>query len=217
MIRVLLCDDQIVVTEGLRKIISTDPEINVVGAVQDGAALLEKIPSLRPDLVLIDLKMPIMNGIIATKKIRHQFPAIHVLVLTTYDDDEWIFDALRAGAEGYLLKDLSPDQLIAAIKGTAKGKAYTDPKITKKIIDKAAASPPSRDQSDQFNLNEREMEVLQLIAQGFSNADIAERLFLSDGTVRNYTRGIFSKLGVSARTQAAVTAIKYGLISLNDI
>ena len=217
MIRVLLCDDQIVVTEGLRKILSTDAEIDVVGAAQDGSELLEIISELNPDLVLIDLKMPVMSGILATRKIRQDHPDIHVLVLTTYDDDEWIFDALRAGAEGYLLKDLPPDQLISAIKGTVKGKSYTDPKITGKIIEKAASLPPVRGQKDQFKLSDREMEVLRLIAQGFSNGDIAERLFLSEGTVRNYTRGIFSKLGVSARTQAAITAIKFGLIKIDDL
>lgn len=217
MIRVLLCDDQIVVTEGLRKILSTDPEILVLGAAQDGAELLEMIPKLPPDLILIDLKMPVMNGILATRKIRKKFPDIHVLVLTTYDDDEWVFDALRAGAGGYLLKDLPPDQLIAAIKGTVKGKSYIDPKITGKVIEKTASLPKSTKDKKHYGLTDREMEVLKYIAQGFSNADIAERLFLSEGTVSNYTRGIFKKMGVSARTQAAVTAIKFGLIDISEI
>lgn len=217
MIRVFLCDDQIVVTEGLRKILSTDPEIKVLGAAHDGAELLELIKKDTPDLVLVDLKMPVMNGILTTRKLRIDYPDIHVLVLTTYDDDEWIFDALRAGAEGYLLKDLPPEQLIAAIKGTAKGKSYIDPKITSKVINKAASVPKSQKSSDHFDLSKREMEVLKLIAQGFSNADIAERLFLSEGTVRNYTRSIFSKLGVSTRTQAAVATIKLGLVDLSDI
>ncbi|MCD6356709.1 MAG: response regulator transcription factor [Anaerolineaceae bacterium] len=217
MIRVLLCDDQIVVTEGLRKILSTDPEIEVLGAAQNGAELLEMVPKLHPALVLIDLKMSVMNGVLATRKIRKNFPNIHVLVLTTYDDDEWVFDALRAGAEGYLLKDLPPDQLIDAIKGTVKGKSYIDPKVTGKVIKKAASLPRMAKDKNDYDLTERQMEVLKLIAQGFSNADIAERLFLSEGTVSNYTRGIFNKMGVSARTQAAVAAIKYGLIDISEI
>ncbi len=217
MIRLLLCDDQYIVTEGLRKILSTDPEIEVLGSAQDGEKLLELIPKFRPDLVLIDLKMPVLNGILATKRIRKDYPNIHILVLTTYDDDEWIFDALRAGAEGYLLKDLPPDQLIAAIKGTMKGKSYIDPKITAKVIGKAAAFPQLTGDKDQFNLNAREMEILKLIAQGCSNSVIADKLFLSAGTVRNYTREIFNKLGVSTRTQAAITAIKFGLIDSSDL
>ena len=217
MIRVLLCDDQIVVTEGLRKILSTDPQIEVLGAAQDGEELLTMIPAAIPDLVLIDLKMPVLNGILTTRRIRKEYPQIRVLVLTTYDDDEWIFDALRAGAEGYLLKDLPPEQLIEAIKGTVSGKAYIDPKITSKLIEKSTSLPEVLKNGNRFDLSEREMEVLKYIARGFSNADIAERLFLSEGTVRNYTHGIYSKLGVSARTQAAVTAIKFGLIDLKEL
>jgi DNA-binding NarL/FixJ family response regulator len=217
MIRVSLCDDQIIVTEGLNKILSTDPEIEVISIAHDGQELLDLIKDDQPDVILIDLKMPVMNGILATRKLRRDYPDIHVLVLTTYDEDEWIFDALRAGAEGYLLKDLPPEQLITAIKGTAKGMSYIDPKITGKIIDKASQVPEVHESSGDFDLNDREMEVLRLIAQGYSNADIAERLFLSEGTVRNYTRGIFSKLGVTTRTQAAITAIKFGFVDLTNL
>jgi DNA-binding NarL/FixJ family response regulator len=217
MNRIFLCDDQIVVTEGLNKILSTDPEIEICGVAHDGADLLEKLPAARADLVLIDLKMPVMNGILATRQIRMKFPTVHVLVLTTYDDDEWIFDALRAGAEGYLLKDLPPEQLIGAIKGTIEGKSYIDPKVTARVIEKASSIPQTSKSLRNFDLSEREMEILKLIAQGFSNAEIGDRLFLTEGTVRNYTRGIFAKLGVSARTQAAVTAIKFGLVAISEI
>jgi NarL family two-component system response regulator LiaR len=216
-VRIVLCDDQFVVIEGLRKILSSDPEIRVVGYASDGAELIKLLPELKPDLVLIDLKMPVMNGIIATRTIRRDFPGTHVLVLTTYDDDEWVFDALRAGAEGYLLKDTPPASLITAIKGTIEGKAYVDPKVTGKVINQAKSSAGSASSQTDFNLTEREREILQLIAQGFSNADIAERLFLSEGTIRNYTKSLFQKLGVSARTQAAVVAIKHGLVKISDI
>ncbi len=217
MIKIVLCDDQYVVVEGLRKILGTDPEIEVIGSASDGAELIKLLPSLMPDLILIDLKMPVMNGILATRAIRKEFPAIHVLVLSTYDDDEWVFDALRAGAEGYLLKDTPPAQLITAIKGTVEGKAYIDPKITGKVIERANTSNQTEEVSEVYNLTEREKEILGLIAQGLSNADIAEQLFLSEGTIRNYTKNLFQKLGVTARTQAAVVALKNGLVKINDI
>lgn len=217
MFKIVLCDDQFVVIEGLKKILSTDAEIEVVGYATDGAALIELLPELKPDLVLIDLKMPVMNGIIATRTIRKKFPDIHVLALSTYDDDEWVFDALRAGAEGYLLKDTPPEQLITAIKGTIEGKAYIDPKVTEKVINQAKSATDLASTEQDFNLTEREMEILKLIAQGFSNADIAERLFLSEGTIRNYTKSLFRKLRVSARTQAAVVAIKHGLVKISEI
>ena len=117
MIKVILCDDQLIVIEGLRKIIESDPEIKVIGAASNGEELIELLVNSKPDLILTDLKMPVMNGILATRKIRREFPNIHVLALTTYDDDEWVFDALQAGAEGYLLKDLPPDQLIQGHQG----------------------------------------------------------------------------------------------------
>jgi DNA-binding NarL/FixJ family response regulator len=213
----MLCDDQMVVIEGLKKILGTDPQIDVIGFAQDGSELLNLIPELKPDLVLIDLKMPVMNGIIATRMIHNSLPNVHTLVLTTYDDDEWVFDALRAGAEGYLLKDTPPDQLILAIKGTIEGKSYIDPKVTGKVIDQAKSSANLLNKETDFNLTERERDILKLITQGFSNADIAERLYLSEGTIRNYTKSLFRKLGVSARTQAAVIAIKHGLVKINEV
>ncbi|BBB47952.1 response regulator [Pelolinea submarina] len=217
MIKVILCDDQLIVIEGLRKIIESDPEIKVIGYANNGAELIELLANLDPDLILLDLKMPVMNGIIATRNIRRDFPNIHVLALTTYDDDEWVFDALQAGAEGYLLKDLPPDQLIQAIKGTMKGNAYIDPKVTKKVIKQARSTTDYIESPRDFDLTEREREILVLIAHGLSNADVAEQLFLSEGTIRNYTKSIFKKLEVTTRTQAAVLAIKYGLVKLDQI
>ncbi len=134
MIRVLICDDQAIVCEGLSKILSSDPEIEVVGIAQDGSEALSKVSQTQPDLVLMDLKMPVVNGILATRNIHEQFPAIAVLVLTTYDDDEWVFDALHSGAAGYLLKDTPPRNLIESIKGTLAGKAFLDPAVAGKIL-----------------------------------------------------------------------------------
>lgn len=213
----MLCDDQFVVIEGLRKILGSDPDIQIVGYASDGAELMELLPELNPDLVLIDLKMPVMNGIIATRNIRKDFPDMHIVALTTYDDDEWVFDALRAGAEGYLLKDTPPTELINAIKGTMEGKSYIDPKVTGKIIDQAKISANLPESERDYDLTDREKDILRLIAQGFSNTDIADRLYLSEGTIRNYTKSLFQKLGVSARTQAAVVAIKHGIVKFNEI
>lgn len=212
MIRVLICDDQQIVCEGLSKILGSDPAIRVVGVAHDGAEAVSLIPTARPDLVLMDLKMPVMNGIIATRQIREKHPQVHVLVLTTYDDDEWLFDALRSGAAGYLLKDTPPAGLIAAIQGTVEGKTYLDPNVAGKLINDYTTRPAARPQPSNFQFSERERAVLNLLAQGLSNVDIARQLYLTEGTVRNYTSDIFKKLGVADRTQAAIAAIRYGLV-----
>ena len=215
MIKVVICDDQLIVCEGLTRILGSDPEINVLGAAHDGAEALELVEKARPDVVLMDLKMPLMNGIVATRLIRAQYPAIFVLVLTTYDDDEWLFDAIRSGAAGYLLKDTPPVDLIASIKGTVLGKTYLDPNIAGKLLGGYTSSlPTSKKPPADFQFSEREYEVLKLLAQGLTNLDIAHQLYLTEGTVRNYTSDIFKKLRVSDRTQAAIAAIRYGLVDL---
>ena len=161
--------------------------------------------------------MPVMNGIVATRRIHEQYPATTVLVLTTYDDDEWIFDALRSGAAGYLLKDTPPDNLIEAIKGTITGKAFLDPNIAGKILSDYQNRQTVLPLPSQFRLGERDQELLKLVATGLSNAEIAQQLFLSEGTVKNYVSELFKKLGVSDRTQAVVIALRYGLVNLNDL
>ena len=215
--KVLICDDQAIVCEGLSRILNSDSDLEVVGIAYNGEEALSLIPGSQPDLVLMDLKMPLMNGVVATRKIREKYPNIHVLVLTTYDDDEWIFDAIRGGAAGYLLKDTPPKELITAIKGTIKGKSYIDPSIGAKVLTQVAAQKKPKPLPSTFPLSDREFEVLNLVAQGLTNADIAQKLFLTEGTVRNYTSEIFKKLGVSDRTQAAIIAIRYGLVDINSI
>lgn len=215
MIKVLICDDQEIVCEGLQLILSSDAEITVVGQAHNGLEALELIPAVQPDLVLMDLKMPVMNGILATRKIREKFPGVRVLVLTTYDDDEWLFDAIRAGASGYLLKDRPRSELLKAIKGTVNGNSFVDPAVAGKLLGQIAQNNPPRQPPVEISLSERETEVLQLLAQGLANADIAQRLYLSEGTVRNYTSAIFAKLNVSDRTQAVVLALRYGLVDLS--
>ena len=215
MINVLICDDQPIVCEGLQTILHASPEINVLGTAHDGSDALAMLEQLQPDVVLMDLKMPVMNGIIATRKIRQKYPHIRVLVLTTYDDDEWIFDAIRSGAAGYLLKDTPPADLIAAILGTAAGKTFLDPDIAGRITASYREQVPVSSPPTNLQLSPRELDILALLAQGLSNADIAQQLFLSDGTVRNYTSEIFKKMGVSDRTQAAVLALRFGLVDIN--
>ena len=217
MIRVLICDDQATVCEGLAKILSSDPEIEVAGVAQDGSEALALVEKTHPDLVLMDLKMPVVNGILATRKIHEQFPEIAVLVLTTYDDDEWVFDALHSGASGYLLKDTPPKTLIESIKGTLTGKTFLDPAVAGKLLGDYQSRPTARLAPTHFKLSDREQELLKLLACGLSNADIAQQLYLTEGTVRNYTSDLFKKLGVSDRTQAVVTALRYGLVDLKDL
>jgi len=217
MIRVLLVDDQEIVCEGLQRILSSDPAIEIVGAASNGLEAVALAAEHRPDLVLMDLKMPEMNGIAATQQIRAAHPEIRVLVLTTYDDDEWLYDAIRAGASGYLLKDTPRADLIRAIKGTVEGDAYVDPAVTARLLASVAQSKPISQQPTQISLSDRDREVLLLITQGLSNADIAARLYLAEGTVRNYTSAIFAKLGVSDRTQAAIAALRYGLVDPSDV
>ncbi|MEW5718380.1 MAG: response regulator transcription factor [Chloroflexota bacterium] len=217
MIRVLICDDQEMVCEGLRVILNSAPDIQVVGVARDGAHALELVAQTKPDLVLMDLKMPVLNGIQATRQLREQHPQVRVLVLTTYDADEWVFDAIRSGAAGYLLKDTPREELIAAVKGTVEGRTHVDPNVAGKLFTQVAASPVSADTSIADALSARERDVLRLLARGLSNADIAERLHLSEGTVRNYVSAILEKLGVSDRTQAAVLALRHGLVARGEL
>lgn len=216
MVRVLICDDQIVVCEGLRAILGTVPEIEVVGVAYDGEKAVQLAEQLKPDIVLMDLKMPVMNGIQATSAIREKLPEIRVLVLTTYDFDEWVFDAIRSGASGYLLKDTPREALVEAILGTAKGRTYVDPAVAGKLFEHISRGIGPADSSLASQFSERELEVLRLMAHGLSNSDIAARLYLSEGTVRNYVSTILAKMGVSDRTQAVVLAIRAGLADLSD-
>jgi len=217
MIKVLICDDQLMVREGLNTILSnTEADIQIVGLARDGAQALDLIPKLNPNVVLMDLKMPVMNGVQATQQIKKDHPHVRVLILTTYDADEWVFDAIRAGADGYLLKDADQEKLIQAILETATGHTPVDSAVAGKLFDHVVHHTPERDTTLAGKLSPRERELLSLLAEGYSNAEIAERLFLSEGTVRNYLSNVFAKLGVSDRTQAAVLALKYGLSNLDD-
>lgn len=212
MIKVLVCDDQAVVCDGLEMILDSDPEIQVIAKAYDGDEAVALLEKSQPDLVLMDLKMPGMNGIQATRLIRQKYPLVKVLVLTTYGDDEWVFDAIRSGADGYLLKGVQREELIRAVKGTLQGQTHVDPAVAGKLFNSVAKSPVSDHSTLTEQLSERELEILKRIGRGLSNAEIAEELYLTRGTVRNYVSTILSKLGVEDRTQAAILAIQYGLV-----
>ena len=207
--KIIICDDQAVVRDGLELLLKLEKDFEVVGTAADGAEALDLTHKKTPELVLMDLKMPGMNGIEATRQIKAHHPEVKVLVLTTYGEDEWVLDAIRSGAAGYLLKGTPRESLIAAIKGTAAGQTHVDPAVAGTLFNQVAqpnTSPADTSLSDL--LSERELDVLRLLARGLSNAEIANRLYLSQGTVRNYVSSILAKLNVADRTQAAVLALR---------
>lgn len=209
--RILICDDQAITREGLALLLNLERDIDVVGMAEDGAHAVELTARVTPDLVLMDLKMPGMNGVEATRQIRARAPQIKILVLTTYDDDEWVLEAIRAGASGYLLKDTPREELVKAVRGTLHGKTYVDPAVAGRLLNQVASPRKLPATLLTSKLTEREVDVLRLIAGGFNNADIAQRLHLSEGTVRNHVSTILAKLAVADRTQAAVLALQHGL------
>jgi len=211
MIKVIICDDQAIIRDGLEMLLKLERDIEVLAQAQDGSEALDLVGSLSPDLVLMDLKMPGMNGVEATRRIRAHHPETKVLVLTTYDDDEWLFDAIRAGASGYLLKDTPREKVIEAIRGTVAGNAFVDPAVAGKLLEQAASQQVQQPTQITEKLTDREEDVLRLIARGLTNTEIAQQLHLSEGTIRNHVSAIFAKLDVSDRTQAAIIAIRHGL------
>ncbi len=215
MIRVLVVDDQVVVSEGLRVLLNASPNIEVIGVANNGLEAVNMTRELIPDIVLMDLKMPQMNGIQATRAITERHVTIPVLILTTYDDDEWVLEAVRAGAKGYLLKDSDRNDIIAAIEGTIAGKTHIDPAVAQKLFTFIKHGTPTHaDFAD--DLSERELAVLRLLANGMTNAAIADRLYLAEGTVRNHVSSILAKLGVTDRAQATALAWRYGLVTPQD-
>jgi NarL family two-component system response regulator LiaR len=211
--KVVICDDQDIVRDGLELLLKLEPDIEIVGIASDGAEAITMAEQKKPDLVLMDLKMPVMNGVDATREIKAKFPGVKVLVLTTYGTDDWVFDALKAGASGYLLKDAPREGVLSAIRGTIEGKTFIDPAVAGKVLSEITNSRKKPATLITSKLTEREVEVLCSLARGLSNEDIAKKLFLSEGTVRNHISSIVDKLGVSDRTQAAIIAIQHGLDS----
>lgn len=213
MIRILLTDDQPLVRAGLKALLEHASDIEVVGETENGREALGCVHRLHPDLVLMDIRMPVMDGVEATRRITQDRNAPPVLILTTFDDDEEVFSALRAGAKGYLLKDTPGSELRQAIRDIAAGRNALSPQITRKLIDHVAAGAPTPDGPDLSALTERELQVLQAVAQGRNNAEIAAELYLSPATARTYVSRILSKLGARDRTELAILAHRAGLAS----
>ena len=208
-ISVLIVDDHAVVRQGLRTLLELQEEIEVVGEASNGVESVDQARQLLPDVVLMDLMMPEMDGIEATRSIRSLSPSTKVIILTSFAEDDKVFPSIKAGAQGYLLKNVSPADLIKAVKAAHRGEVQLDPEIAKKLMDEYS-SRPSKPTSGE--LTEREMEVLRLIARGLNNRDIAGKLVLSEKTVKTHVSNILSKLHLSDRTQAAIYAFREGLV-----
>lgn len=216
-IHVLIADDHSLYREGVRKMLSVAPEIEIVGEATNGDEAVAQALTLQPDVILMDLKMPGINGIEATRRILYASPRIGVLVLTMFETDETVFAAMRAGARGYLLKDVDQEEVIRAVKAVSRGEAIFSPAIAERLIHYFAALKPATADQAFPELTDREREILHLIAQGHSNSTIAERLLLSIKTVQNHVSNIFSKLQVADRAQAIIRARDAGLGLDRDI
>ncbi|HEX2074346.1 MAG TPA: response regulator transcription factor [Geodermatophilus sp.] len=208
-VRVLVVDDQALFREALITLLGVHPQVEVVGEAGDGAEALQRSAALHPDVVLMDLHMPVLDGIAATRRLRVEQPEVRVLALTTFDDDEDVFAALRAGAVGYLLKDVSSERLIEALLAAARGESVLQPSVAAKVVARFAQltdEPRPRPQPLVVPLSDRELEVVRLLADGRSNREIAAELFLAEGTVKNHVTNVLAKLGARDRTQAALRA-----------
>lgn len=214
-IRVVIADDHALIREGVRKILSLDPRIHVVGEAADGEEAIALVRQQPVDVVLLDVNMPRKNGIEACRIIKSEYPQISIIALTIHDQEEYLFEMIRAGVAGYVLKDVNPDTLIRTIIGVARGESFIPPSLATKVFRefrRLAGQPPRAKYPDE--LTEREVEVLRLVARGESNRSIARTLFISEKTVKKHLTNIFQKIGVTDRTQAAVYAIKHKLIDV---
>ena len=218
MIKILICDDQSLFREALRTLLGSFEALDVIGEAANGEEALRQSVSLSPDVILMDLRMPIMDGVEATRRITQLGKGIKVIVLTTFDDDETVFDGLRAGAVGYLLKDVSSEKLIEAIQAAYNGDYFLLPSITAKVVSEfSKISKPIRKHNDEMMpdpLSPREIEILRVVATGASNKEIAEQLYISEGTVKNHLSSILGKLGVRDRMQAILKAKELGIIEI---
>jgi DNA-binding NarL/FixJ family response regulator len=225
-IRVLVADDQEIVRRGLTIIISQQPDMEMVAQAEDGEEAIRLVRAYKPDVVLMDIKMPRVNGIQATRIISSELPDTHVIILTTYDVDDWVFEGIRAGAQAYLLKETKADALAQVIRGVVRGESQLDPAIAGKVMEEfrrmsgALLPSPRAENSDNDSvvigkLTDRETEVLALIAQGQTNKDIAAKLVLSEGTVRNYVSTIMGKLQANDRSQVIVKAVQRRMVHID--
>jgi DNA-binding NarL/FixJ family response regulator len=215
VIRIVIADDHELMRSGLRSMLDAESDMEVVGEAEDGAEAVDQAVRLHPDVAIIDIRMPRLDGIEATRRLMAQGDAApRVLVLTTFDLDEYVYEALRAGAGGFMLKDAPPGQLAEAVRTVAAGEALLAPAVTKRLVERFVQRPPSDvARTERFDeLTERELEVLKLVTRGMSNAEIGEQLYLSEATVKTHLTRILSKLGVRDRVQAVVLAYESGLV-----
>jgi DNA-binding NarL/FixJ family response regulator len=208
-IRLLIVDDHPVVRDGLRGMLESQPDFEVAGEAADGSEAVQQVEKLKPDIVLMDLRMPVLDGVTALGEIKTNYPQVQVLVLTTYDSDADILPAIEAGASGYLLKDSSREELYDGIRAAARGETVLAPAVAARLVSRMRA--PAEEQ-----LSSREVEVLQLVAEGESNSEIANHLHISQATVKSHLVNIFGKLGVSDRTAAVTVALRRGILRLNE-
>ena len=214
-IRVLLCDDQALVRSGFRMVLEAREDMRVIGEADDGIQAVALAGHARPDVILMDIRMPNMDGVEATRRLVAAGDPARILILTTYDADEYVFEALRAGASGFLLKDIRPVELVEAIRVIARGEALLAPTVTRRLLDRFAHTLPAAGAVADpalASLTERETEVLALLATGLSNLELAERLFLTEATVKTHVSSILRKLGLRDRVQAVVLAYQAGLV-----
>jgi DNA-binding NarL/FixJ family response regulator len=212
-LRLVLADDQRLVRAGLRRILESEPDLDVVAEATDGHEAVEAVTRHQPDVVLMDIRMPRLDGIAATKQLLRAHPGGRVLILTTYDQDEYVYDALRAGASGFMLKDAQPEQLIDAVRVIAAGAALLAPTVTKRLIAEFTARPSPLTEPRLDRLTPREREVFILLAQGLSNGEIAARLFLGEATIKTHLTAILAKTSCRDRVQAVVLAYQSGLVT----
>jgi len=214
-IRLLLVDDQRLMRDGLRILLELETDFDVVGEAENGVQALEAYRQLSPDVILMDIRMPEMDGVEATRRLRASEPNAKIIILTTFDDNEYVFEGLRAGALGYLLKDVSGDELADAIRKVAAGGSMIEPSVARKVVAEFARLAPATPEANEDliePLSDREIEILKLVSQGLTNKEIANKLFLAEGTVKNYVTSILQKIDVRDRTQAAIRARELGLL-----
>jgi DNA-binding NarL/FixJ family response regulator len=214
-IRILIVDDQTMFRSGMRVLLGTQTDFEVIGEAADGEEAISRAASLKPDVVLMDLRMPVLDGAAATRRLRSAQPEVKVIVLTTFDEDEAVFDGIRSGAIGYLLKDAPTDKLYEAIRAAARGESFLQPSVAAKLVaefNRLSVQTPLWAQTLNEPLSTRELEILRLLAQGATNREIAAQLILAEGTVKNHVTNILTKLEVTDRTSAAVKARELGLL-----